>query len=105
MSLPAITPGNSYRVGPGRARAARARHAEVYPTPLAAIGDVAHASWRAPGRGLLAMARRAIRRRGAGMIADLWGLTAAVWFAALITAASGLVVAARVCETHPRRNR
>jgi hypothetical protein len=32
---------------------------------------------------------------------DLWGLRAAVWAAAAITVASGLLVAARMYETHP----
>jgi len=37
-----------------------------------------------------------------GVAADLWGLRAAVWAAAVITVASGLVVAARMYETHPQ---
>ena len=35
-----------------------------------------------------------------GGIADLWGLRAAVWTIAALTAASGLLVAARMYETH-----
>jgi predicted MFS family arabinose efflux permease len=38
-----------------------------------------------------------------GIVADLWGLRAAVWAAAAITAASALVVAARMYETRPAR--
>jgi len=41
----------------------------------------------------------------AGGIADLWGITAAVWAVAALTAASGLVVAARMYETHPSSTR
>ena len=35
-----------------------------------------------------------------GVVADLWGLRAAVWVAAAITVASALVVAVRMYETH-----
>jgi hypothetical protein len=35
----------------------------------------------------------------AGLIADQWGLTSAVWVVAALTAGSGLVVAARMYET------
>jgi hypothetical protein len=38
----------------------------------------------------------------AGLIADLWGLTTAVWVVAALTAGSGLVVAARMYETRSR---
>jgi predicted MFS family arabinose efflux permease len=40
-----------------------------------------------------------------GVAADLWGLRAAVWVAAAITVVSGLVVAMRMYETHPREVR
>ena len=36
----------------------------------------------------------------AGVVADLAGLEAAVWVVAALTAASGLVVAGRMYETH-----
>jgi methanethiol S-methyltransferase len=39
-----------------------------------------------------------------GITADLWGLRAAIWAAAAITVVSGLAVAARMYETHPRPN-
>jgi len=38
----------------------------------------------------------------AGAVADLFGLVAAIWVVAAITAVSGLVVAVRMYETHPR---
>jgi predicted MFS family arabinose efflux permease len=38
-----------------------------------------------------------------GIVADLWGLRAAVWVAAALTAAAALVVAVRMYETHPGR--
>jgi predicted MFS family arabinose efflux permease len=36
----------------------------------------------------------------AGLIADAYGLVAAVWVVAALTAASGVVVAVRMYETH-----
>jgi predicted MFS family arabinose efflux permease len=76
----------------------------VYPTLLAAISDVAHPSWRASAVGVYRLWRDAGFAVGAllaGMVADLAGLEAAVWVIAILTAASGLVVAMRMYETHP----
>jgi ABC-type proline/glycine betaine transport system permease subunit len=39
----------------------------------------------------------------AGIIADLAGIRAATWAIAALTAASGLLAAARMYETHPVR--
>jgi MFS family permease len=78
--------------------------AMVYPTLLAAIGDVAHPSWRASAVGVYRLWRDAGFAVGAllaGLIADLVSLEAAVWVIAALTAASGLVVAVRMYETHP----
>jgi MFS family permease len=78
--------------------------AMVYPTLLAAIGDVAHPDWRATAVGVYRLWRDAGFAVGAllaGVVADLAGLTAAVWVVAALTAASGLVVAGRMYETHP----
>ena len=79
--------------------------AMVYPTLLAAIGDVAHPSWRASAVGVYRLWRDGGYALGAilaGVIADRWGLTAAVWAIAALTAASGLVAAVRMYETHRR---
>jgi MFS family permease len=79
--------------------------AMVYPTLLAAIGDVAHPLWRARAVGIYRLWRDSGYAVGAivgGIVADLWGLRAAVWAAAAITVASGVVVAVRMYETHPR---
>jgi MFS family permease len=79
--------------------------AMVYPTLLAAIGDVAHPSWRARAVGTYRLWRDggfAVGAVLAGILADLWGLRAAVAAIAAITAASGIVVAIRMYETHPR---
>jgi MFS family permease len=80
--------------------------AMVYPTLLAAIGDVAHPSWRASSVGVYRLWRDlgyAIGALLAGLVADALGLAAAMWVIAAITAASGLVVALRMSETL-RRN-
>ena len=77
--------------------------AMVYPTLLAAIGDVAHPSWRATAVGVYRLWRDAGFAVGAllaGLVADLAGLVAAVWVIAVLTAASGLLVAVRMYETH-----
>ncbi|WP_328988429.1 MFS transporter [Kribbella sp. NBC_01245] len=82
--------------------------AMVYPTLLAAIGDVAHPTWRARSVGVYRLWRDggfAVGALLAGVVADLWGIPAAVWTVAALTAVSGLVVAARMYETHPRSNR
>ncbi len=77
--------------------------AMVYPTLLAAIGDVAHPAWRARAVGVYRLWRDggfAVGALVAGLIADTYGLTAAVWAVAALTAASGIVVAVRMYETH-----
>ena len=56
--------------------------AMVYPTLLAAIGDVAHPSWRASAVGVYRLWRDlgyAIGALLAGITADLLGLAAAMW--------------------------
>ena len=79
--------------------------AMVYPTLLAVIGDVAHPLWRARAVGVYRLWRDSGYAAGAvvgGVAADLWGIRAAVWAATAISIASGLVVAARMYETHCR---
>jgi MFS family permease len=76
--------------------------AMVYPTLLAAIGDVAHPSWRASSVGVYRLWRDlgyAVGALVAGVTADALGLGAAVWLVAAITFVSGLMVAARMSET------
>lgn len=76
----------------------------VYPTLLAAIGDVAHPSWRASSVGVYRLWRDlgyALGALLAGMTADALGLSAAIWVVAALTFASGLVVAFRMTETWP----
>jgi MFS family permease len=78
--------------------------AMVYPTLLAAIGDVAHPSWRASAVGVYRLWRDSGYALGAllaGITADVLGLAAAMWLVAALTLVSGLVVAARMTETLP----
>ena len=77
--------------------------AMVYPTLLAAIGDVAHPTWRASAVGVYRLWRDlgyAIGAVLAGLTADALGLAAAMWVVAGLTLLSGLQVALRMQETH-----
>lgn len=79
--------------------------AMVYPTLLATIGDVAHPSWRARAVGVYRLWRDggfAVGALVAGVLADAFGVRAAIWAVAALTAASGVVVLVRMYETHPR---
>jgi MFS family permease len=82
--------------------------AAVYPTLLASISDVAHPGWRARAVGVYRLWRDGGFAAGAllaGIVADLAGIRAAVWTVAALTAASGLLAAARMYETHPRTSK
>jgi MFS family permease len=79
--------------------------AMVYPTLLAAIGDVAHPSWRASAVGVYRLWRDlgyAFGALVAGVIADLFGLSEAALVVAGLTLLSGLIVSIRMAETHHR---
>ena len=79
--------------------------AMVYPTLLAAIGDVAHPSWRASAVGVYRLWRDlgyAVGALLAGITADLFGLPAAVWLVAGLTLMSGAVAAVRMNETRAK---
>ncbi|HYN06071.1 MAG TPA: MFS transporter [Vicinamibacterales bacterium] len=79
--------------------------AMVYPTLLAAIGDVAHPSWRASAVGVYRLWRDlgyAVGALIAGATADALGLSGALWVVAALTFVSGVVVAARMSETLPQ---
>ena len=76
--------------------------AMVYPTLLAAIGDVADPTWRASSVGVYRLWRDlgyAIGALLAGLTADALGLPVAMWLVAALTLASGAVVALRMRET------
>ena len=74
----------------------------VYPTLLAAIGDVAHPAWRASAVGVYRLWRDlgyAIGALLAGLAADALGLAPAMGIIAAVTVLSGVVVAVRMRET------
>jgi MFS family permease len=76
--------------------------AMVYPTLLAAVGDVAHPSWRASAVGVYRLWRDLGYAAGAlfaGVVADQFGLPSSIAAVAALTFASGLVVAVRMRET------
>ena len=75
--------------------------AMVYPTLLAAIGDVVHPSWRGSAVGVYRLWRDLGYAFGAvvaGVVADLMGLGASLWFVAVLTFLSGLVVMLRMAK-------
>ena len=77
--------------------------AMVYPTLLAAIGDVTHPAWRASSVGVYRLWRDlgyAVGAVLAGVVADLLGIRAAMWSIAALTFISGLLVLLRMKETH-----
>jgi MFS family permease len=76
--------------------------AMVYPTLLAAIGDVAGPTWRASAVGVYRLWRDSgfvVGALLAGMLADRLGAASAIGWVAVITAVSGVVVAVRMTET------
>lgn len=79
--------------------------AMVYPTLLAAIGDVVNPAWRASTVGVYRFWRDmgyAIGALLSGITADIFGMTAALWLVAVLTALSGLLAAFRMIETMQR---
>lgn len=78
--------------------------AMVYPTLLAAIGDVAHPHWRGSAVGIYRLWRDSGYVVGAllaGALADLFGMQWAIGAVAFLTIASGITVLRRMPETLP----
>lgn len=76
------------------------------PTLLAAIGDVAHPSWRASSVGVYRLWRDggyAVGALLAGVLADALGLSRAIGAVGLLTLLLGVVVALVMYETLPGR--
>jgi MFS family permease len=76
--------------------------AMVYPTLLAAVGDVAHPRWRASAVGVYRFWRDsgyAVGALLAGALADLFGTAWSIGAVALLTFASGALVVVRMPET------
>jgi MFS family permease len=71
----------------------------VYPTLIAAVGDVAHPSWRATAVGVYRLWRDTGYVVGGllgGLVADAFDLRAAVWAVAALSIVSGAIVAIRM---------
>ena len=103
IALAGITLGNSFATWAIAATLLGVGTAMVYPTLLATIGDVAHPAWRARAVGIYRLWRDggfAVGALLAGVIADAVGVRAAIGTVAALTAASGMVVAIRMYETH-----
>jgi MFS family permease len=103
LSLAVIASGRSFGVWALGAVGLGVGTAMAYPTLLAAIGDVAHPAWRASAVGVYRLWRDGGFVVGAllsGIVADLFGLVAAIWTVAGVTAAGAGVVAVRMYETH-----
>ena len=101
-----IALGSSFPVFAAGAALLGAGTAMVYPTLLAAIGDVAHPGWRASSVGVYRLWRDMGYAAGAllaGVVADAFGLPAATLTVAALTFASGVVVAVRMRETLIKR--
>jgi MFS family permease len=78
----------------------------VYPTLLAVVSDVVHPSERASATGVYRFWRDAGYLFGAllaGTLSDRLGVGWAIQVVAAMTLASGIVVIARLPETHRRR--
>ena len=80
--------------------------AMVYPTLLAALSDVAHPSWRASAFGVYRLWRDsgyAVGALLAGVLADFFGIGLPIAVVAVLTFASGILVAVAMRETLPAR--
>jgi MFS family permease len=79
----------------------------VYPTLLAAIGDVAHPDWRASAIGVYRFWRDlgyAVGAILAGLVADFLGLSWAIVVIGMLTFTSGTVSAITMSESHKMRS-
>jgi MFS family permease len=102
MAIGAIAAASSFTAWFSAAAALGLGTAMVYPTLLAAIGDVAEPAWRGSAVGVYRLWRDlgfAVGAILAGIVADAVGIAAAIWVVAVVTAGSGLVVLVRMRET------
>lgn len=107
VALGAVAAGSSFGLWLAAAVLLGLGTAMVYPALLAAVGDVAHPAWRARSVGIYRLWRDGGFAVGAlisGLLADTFGIPAAVFAVAVLTAASGLVVAIRMRGTDHERD-
>jgi len=105
IALAIIAAGHGFGIWAVGAVALGIGTAMAYPTLLAAVGDVAHPDWRASAVGIYRLWRDAGFVVGAllsGAVADLFGIAAAIWVVAAVTALAAGVVAVRMYETRTR---
>ena len=103
LGIALVVMGHAFAVFAGAAVLIGIGTAMVYPTLLAAIGDVVHPGWRASTVGVYRLWRDMGYAIGAilsGVIADVFGLAAAIWTVAALTFLSGVIAALRLRETH-----
>ena len=82
--------------------------AMVYPTLIAAVGDVAHPAWRASALGVYRFWRDlgfAVGALVAGVVADALGYQAAIGVVAFLALAAAGVAALRLDESRPPQAR
>ena len=82
--------------------------AMVYPTLIAAVGDVAHPAWRASALGVYRFWRDlgfAVGALVAGLVADALGYQAAIGVVAVLALAAAGVAALRLDESRPPQSR
>lgn len=99
-----IALGSTFAVWLGAAALLGLGTAMVYPALLAAVADVAEPVWRGSAIGVYRLWRDlgfAVAAIAAGVIADAGGFEAAIWFVAVVTAGSGVIVLIRMQETRP----
>jgi MFS family permease len=80
--------------------------AQVYPTLIAAVSDVAHPTWRASAVGVYRFWRDAGYAVGAvasGLIADLFGIIPSILSIGALTGISGITAAIYMVETRVRK--
>lgn len=103
-SIGVIAWGNGFATWLVAAAALGVGTALVYPTLIAVLADVAAPSWRASAIGVYRLWRDlgfAVGAIVSGLVADAAGMPAAIWLVAVLTALSGIVVAALLVETRP----
>lgn len=107
-ALAMVAFGSSFGVWLAAAVLLGAGTAMVYPTLLAAVGDVAHPAWRARSVGIYRLWRDggfAVGAVASGLLADAYGPHVAIAVVACLTAASGIIVAIRMRGTDHTRMR
>lgn len=102
LALAGIALGRGFWPWAGAAMLLGAGTAMVYPTLLAAIGDVAHPEWRGSAVGVYRLWRDsgyAVGALIAGVLADALGMASAIGAVAALTFLSSALVAWRMPET------